>query len=88
MQFELITLALPTHWLTAVAYGDTSGMDDTETGVFSRWLDDTTREFGEYHIAEVSDDPYFARYHDAAEYGVLACNCVDVMLAVPIMAEA
>jgi hypothetical protein len=29
---------------------------------------------------DISEEAHFARYHDAAEYGVLACMCHDVVL--------
>ena len=78
MTFDKLTLAVPSHWLCPIAYGDTTALDDAETTAFARWIDDMTREFGPIMLGNVSDDPYFARYHDAAEYGVLACDCVDV----------
>lgn len=78
MTFDTLTLAVPAHWLCPVANGDVTGLDDTEAAAFDRWNDDMTREFGPVIMGDVSDDPYFARYHDAAEYGVLACDCHDV----------
>jgi hypothetical protein len=47
---------------------------------------DTIEEIGHGHdlfVGTIDDNPYFARYHDAAEYGVLACDCYDVELLVP-----
>lgn len=76
--FDTLTLAVPAHWATAIVYGDTSGLDTCDAKAFSRWLYDFTREFGNHAIGEVSECTHFARYHDAAEYGVLACDCVDV----------
>jgi len=77
---EPLTLALPAHWLPAIVNDDTTGLDDTETAAFSRWLYDTTIEFGYPYVSDVASDAHFARYHDAAEYGVLACMCHDVDL--------
>ena len=77
---EPLTLALPAHWLPALVNDDTAGLDDTEAAAFSRWLYDTTIEFGYPMVGHISEDGHFARYHDAAEYGVLACNCHDVKL--------
>jgi hypothetical protein len=77
---EPLTLALPAHWLPAIVNDDTTGLDDTEAAAFSRWLYDTTIEFGYPVVSDVASDAHFARYHDAAEYGVLACMCHDVVL--------
>ena len=41
------------------------------------------REFGAFSMGDVSETPSFARYHDAAEYGVLACDCHDVTFIMP-----
>ena len=79
-KFETITLSLPAHWLCPVLYGDTTGLDDAEDRAFTRWLADTVRDLGAFHVGTINPDPYFARYHDAAEYGVLACDCHDVDL--------
>jgi hypothetical protein len=87
--FEKITLSLPAHWICPVLYGDTTGMDDVEEAAFNRWLDDTVREVGHGQvplIGKITDSTYFARYHDAAEYGVLACDCYDVEMLVPVSA--
>jgi len=81
MTFDTLTLAVPAHWLCPIAYGDTTGLDDAEDRAFNRWLADIVRDVGHGSmpaLGDVSDEPHFARYHDAAEYGVLACDCLDV----------
>ena len=77
---EPLTLSLPAHWLPALVNDDTTGLDDAEAAAFSRWLYDNTIEFGYPLVGEISDDSHFARYHDAVEYGVRACDCHDVEL--------
>lgn len=87
-KFETLTLSLPAHWLPALINGDPSGLNDAEYAALLRWERDTVNEFGyvAYGLpgADAPDaphaGPYFARYHDAAEYGVLACDCYDVTL--------
>ena len=82
---EVLTLSLPLHWLSAVLYCDTSALDDAEASAFARWLRDTKRDLGHgkpVAVGCINTDQYFARYHDAAEYGVLPCMCVDVDLIV------
>ena len=89
--FESLTLSLPAHWICPVLYGDTTGLDDKEERAFDRWLADTIENIGHGHvplIGTIKDETYFARYHDAAEYGVLACDCYDVEMLVPTAAKA
>ena len=83
--FESITLSLPAHWIAPVLFGDLSPLDEAEACAFERWLKDTVEDVGHGKmpmIGWVNDQAYFARYHDAAEYGVLACDCYDVELVV------
>jgi len=83
---ESITLSLPAHWIVPVLYGDLSPLDAEEERAFARWLDDVIRDVGHGEvplIGTIHDETYFARYHDAAEYGVLACDCYDVEFLVP-----
>lgn len=80
---ETLTLSLPVHWLCAILYGDTNSFSSEEESSFLLWLHDTIEELGhggDVLIGTINDNPYFARYHDAAEYGVPACMCVDVEL--------
>lgn len=87
LMHEVITLSLPCHWLAPALYGDTEALDAQETRAFTKWVRDTKDDLGHgkpTHIGRVHDAPYFARYHDAAEYGVLPCMCVDVDLLVAI----
>jgi hypothetical protein len=72
----LNTLVLPAHWLPAIVNDDMTGLDDAECASLRRWLRDT----GPFTVGDVSEDTHFARWHDAAEYGVLACDCVDVAI--------
>ena len=82
IKFDTLTLSLPAHWLPALINGDPTGIDAAEYAALCRWEDDTTSEFGHvaYTLPEGDAEAYFARYHDAAEYGVLACDCYDVTL--------
>lgn len=80
INFDTLTLAIPSHWLPALVNGDVTSFNDAEDAAFGRWLTDTMRELGEFHVGRIDPDPHFARYHDAAEYGVLACDCHDVTL--------
>jgi len=89
-RFETITLSLPAHWIAPVLYGDTEHLDECEAQAFNRWLTDTIEDVGHGKLPTVGtihDQTYFARYHDAAEYGVLACDCYDVDLLVEVVRE-
>ena len=80
-KFDSLTLALPAHWLPVLFNSDSSGLDDTEYAALCRWEADMLQEFGPLTYALPGDaEPHFARYHDAAEYGVLACDCYDVTI--------
>lgn len=79
--FESLTLSLPAHWIAPVLYGDTDNLEPEEQTAFTRWLKDTIHDVGHGKlpmIGRIKDQTYFARYHDAAEYGVLACDCYDI----------
>ena len=78
MTFDKLTLAIPAHWLCPIMYGDFTGLEDDDYEKFNKWLNDMTSEFGELAICRISDGTDFVRYHDAADYGVLACDCHDV----------
>lgn len=80
---EVITLSLPAHWLCAILYGDVTSFSCGEQANFFRWLRDTQHDLGHgkpITVGTINTNEYFARYHDAAEYGVLPCMCVDVDL--------
>ena len=80
---ETITLSLPVHWLGAILYGDVASLLEEEQANFFRWLRDINNDLGhggDVLVGNINTNEYFARYHDAAEYGVLPCMCVDVDL--------
>lgn len=65
------TYTLPTHWATALMYGDTSGLDehDEEALLLVTAGEDLP------DCVDVLDDSSFLKYHDAQPYGVLPCDC-------------
>lgn len=89
MKFDTLTVSLPAHWLPYLVNGDPAGLGNAEYVALCRWEADTLREFGHvaYCLPSPDAEPYFARYHDAAEYGVLACMCHDVTLAFETAAQ-
>lgn len=80
---NLLTLALPQHWTSNIAYGFAPTDDPTDDAAYLAWSTQMSREFPGYRLIEVDTAPFFARYHDASEHGVLPCMCYDVMFYIP-----
>lgn len=76
-----LTLAIPAHWAAPLINADLSGLDKGERIAFRRWYMDMIDNVGAVVPCHVGQEE-FARYHDAAEYGVLPCMCVDVQFHV------
>jgi len=71
---ETITLDLPDHWASALFYDDTSGFeyeDDTQFQAFCEWA---VKNYGTSEPVDMEEDGNFSTYHDANQFGVLACN--------------
>lgn len=66
---------LPTHWAPAIMYGDLGGLDDDDCEAIRRFVTDMVNMYGKCWCVEVDGDMGFVRYHDAARYNVLACDC-------------
>ena len=73
---KTLDLELPTHWACALINGDDSGFCDEEQTMFDAFVDWMVNEYGSCHCMDVSDDDGgdFRRYHDATDFGVLACD--------------
>lgn len=69
-----VEYTLPLHWATALFYGETDGFDDEELEALDEFTNDMVERHGECNALDVSEDHWFARYHDAEIYGVLACD--------------
>jgi hypothetical protein len=72
MNFEQYTL--PTHWATALMYGDDDSLDDEDLAHLNAFVD--AQRFPMFHCIDVEDNESgdFRRYHDATAFGVLACD--------------
>lgn len=69
------TYTLPTHWASAFINDDWSGItDDLEEEAMMQFLANEVRG---YYCTGVSEDSSFVKYHDAADYGVLASDCSE-----------
>jgi len=73
MKTEILTL--PAHWACALINGDFSGLEESEAQELEAWQSAASAEgFG--FCVDVSEEPFFSKYHDASEF-VLACDCLD-----------
>jgi len=76
-KIKTYTLMLPTHWACPLINGDETGLEDEEIAMFNEFVDNTVRVYGSCHCVDVSEDTQFMRWHDAAQYGVLACDVAE-----------
>ena len=78
-----VTLTLPQHWMTALFNSDLSGYDDDEIDqleLFSRYMLKTYGTASPLGYDPDSDN--FMTWHDAREFGVLACSVYEVTFPV------
>lgn len=65
---------LPAHWASALINADPSGLDDDDNAaldLFEGWM---IKEFNQCWPIDCDEEPQFERWHDAARFGVLACD--------------
>lgn len=75
---KLETYKLPCHWASYFINGDDSGYDYEEIIAMQAFEDDMIERHGQcWCLSCGEDEDDFRRYHDAARYGVLACNVTD-----------
>jgi hypothetical protein len=70
---------VPSHWLCALVNDDYSGIADNEEAIIRQFIAD----LGDRYLFTVPNDgeSFFTRCHDARDYGVLACDCVEIQVA-------
>lgn len=73
-EMETITLELPDFWATALFYGDTSGFEDEDKIQFQKFCNWALKNYGTAEPIDVEQEGGFTTYHDARQFGVLACN--------------
>jgi hypothetical protein len=66
------TFELPSHWATALLYGELDGFEDEDVQAIEGFERYMHVNFGSCFCVEVSDDTDFKRWHDACQFGVLA----------------
>ena len=72
MQIE--NFELPAFWASALVNGDTSGLTDTDEQALNAFTEFMIAEYGSCWALDCSEEPSFMRWHDAARFGVLACD--------------
>lgn len=80
--FYTVTQTLPVHWACALMYDDTSGFDPEEQAHYDAYCAYMSRKHHSWHCVDISEDTDFVRYHDAASFGVLACDTAAFMFHV------
>ena len=71
---ETITLELPDFWATALFYDDTSGFEYEDEKAFHDFCHWAVETYGTSEPVDMEEDGNFMTYHDAKQFGVLACN--------------
>ena len=72
-KIKTIALNLPLFWASALINGDESGLDDNEQEQLDDWIKDNPN----LCCIDVGEETFFSKYHEAADYGVLACDCSE-----------
>ena len=85
MRFESMEYTVPEHWICAIINGDESSFDyydhPEDYAAYEAFCEHEVRNA----IVEVTgDESHFATWHDATNYGVLACNVFDCLFHYPI----
>jgi hypothetical protein len=77
MAIQTETYTLPVFWAGALINGDESHMSDDDCKALDAFNYDMIKRWGQCWCIGVDgaeDDDDFRTYHDAHQYGVLACN--------------
>lgn len=72
---ETITLELPDFWALALFYDDTSEFGYEDEKPFQDFCQWALKNYGTSEPVEADNQGHFSKFHDATQFGVLACNC-------------
>ncbi len=79
-EIDMLDFKIPDFLIVYLYYGDRSGLTDNEVAIIDQWYDDNfTGLIG--HIMP-GDDLGFCHRHDLSKYGILACDCTEVVFVV------
>lgn len=79
---DTVVLKLPVFWASALVNSDESGMQDSEIEQLNQFVYDFCEQFGSCHCIDVSEDTEFMIYHDAIQYGILACDVAEFTFSI------
>lgn len=79
MSIKLETYVIPSHFVCAIVNDDYTRLDDKEEAIVQQFLEDLGDRY--LFTAPSEEDSYFTRCHDMREYGILACDCIEVEIA-------
>lgn len=74
---QTVQYRLPTHWAVALVNGDETAFSDGEQMEFDAFCESMAASYGSYYCVDVSEDEEFSWFHDAEQFGVLACMVAD-----------
>lgn len=75
---KIETYDLPEHWASALINGDLSGYESDDLEALRLFTEHMVSEYGQCWClgCDHDDSGDFRRYHDATQFGVLACNVI------------
>jgi hypothetical protein len=79
---------LPEHWACALVNGDESGMDDADCRALQAFTDWMVKTYGQCWCLDVTESQGFQRYHDAHQFGVLACEVATFTFDISLRGKA
>tara|TARA_R110002153_G_scaffold108744_1_gene249352 strand:+ start:349 stop:648 length:300 start_codon:yes stop_codon:yes gene_type:complete len=71
---ETVTLNLPNFWATALFYDDVSGFEYEDEKPFQEFCQWMLKNYGTSEPVDMDEEGHFMTYHDAQQFGVLACD--------------
>ena len=71
---ETVTLELPNFWATALFYDDTSSFEYEDEKPFQEFCQWMIKNYGTSEPVDMVEGGHFMTYHDAKQFGVLACD--------------
>ena len=85
---KTLELELPTFWACPLINGDVSGLEDEDITALDKFTDAMVKEYGQCWAINCSDNEgNFMTYHDARQYGVLACDTLTYTFDITIRKE-
>jgi len=84
MNIQLESFELPAHWSCALLYGDESGLDESDERPLNRFVKWMIKTYGACLCVSVEGDESgdFRSYHDATDFGALACDVLTFVFDV------